>query len=400
MKSGGGRAWLLLAIWLAFLNYAGAAEQEFRFKNADAQSVVLMGEFNGWKGQPMTKGSDGVWTTKVSLGAGTYGYKFLVNGTDWILDPENSKKKTLEGVDNSAIEISEQGSAAAPTPRPALSPTATVTRLTTSSSLSSLPTPKTTLNVTPGEILILEVPLCDKRRAEAVKDGNPKLAHAKVGLAVPQAFDPQKSWPILVVCNTEAYSNIDSMRQFKEAALAEGWMTLAADAVEAEKDKEGGNRWPCAAAAFDYLTAAWPAIKDWPVASGGMSGGGKNGAFLAAELAREHHRLIGMLMMGCNQDMASVAYRKSSPPNFLNAAVFLSSGKADKIATPEDHESVKNSLKATGFSKVRLENFDGAHDIHQPHIGEALRWFIAQSGTSSASPTPRKSDLDNFFKKK
>jgi hypothetical protein len=58
-----------------------------------------------------------------------------------------------------------------------------------------------------------------------------------------------------------------------------------------------------------------------------MSGGGKNSAFLAADLAREHHRIIGMLMMSCNQDMATVAYRKSAPPGFLSTAVFRSSGK-------------------------------------------------------------------------
>jgi predicted esterase len=129
-----------------------------------------------------------------------------------------------------------------------------------------------------------------------------------------------------------------------------------------------------------------------------MSGGAKNSAFLAANLAREHHRIVGMLMMGCNQDMATVAYRKSAPPNFLSAAVFLSSGKSDKIATPEQHEYVKNSLRGTGFQKVRLESFDGAHDIYQPHIGEALRWFVAESAKSS--PGRRESDFDKFFKKK
>jgi predicted esterase len=131
-----------------------------------------------------------------------------------------------------------------------------------------------------------------------------------------------------------------------------------------------------------------------------MSGGGKNGAFLAANLAREHHRVIGMLMMGCNQDMASVAYRHSAPPNFLAAAVFLSSGKNDKIATPAQHEDVKNSLRATGFQKVRLESFDGAHDIYQLHIGEALRWFAAQSGRSAPAAAKGQSDFDKFFKKK
>ncbi len=387
---------LFLASWFALLRCVQAAEQEFHLKNTDAQSVMLMGEFNGWKGQPMTKGSDGIWTAKVSLGAGTYGYKFFVNGTDWILDPENSKKKSIDGVENSAIEVAEQSSAP---PRPALAPGPTSPTLA-SSPVSSLPATKVSLNVAPGEILIIEVPLSEKRRAEAVKDGNAKLAHAKMALAVPPGFDAQKSWPILIVCNTEAYSDIDSMRQFKDAAPAEGWVALAADAVEAEKDKEGSNRWPCIAAAFDYLNTAWPGIKDWPVASAGMSGGGKNGAFLAAELAREHHRLIGMLMMGCNQDMASVAYRKSAPPNFLNAAIFLSSGKSDKIATPEQHEYVKNSLKGTGFYKVRLENFDGAHDIYQPHIGEALRWFVGQAGQTSPTPSPGNSDFDKFFKKK
>lgn len=71
-----------------------------------------MGEFNGWRGQSMTKGSDGTWTTKVTLPTGTHGYKFLVNGSDWVLDPENAKRKTVEGVENSAMEVKETGSAA------------------------------------------------------------------------------------------------------------------------------------------------------------------------------------------------------------------------------------------------------------------------------------------------
>jgi hypothetical protein len=126
---------------------------------------------------------------------------------------------------------------------------------------------------------------------------------------------------------------------------------MAADAVEAEKNKEGGSRWPTIAAAFDYITVAWPAAKDWIIATGGMSGGGKNSAFLAADLAREHHRIIGMLMMGCNQDMASVAFHKSAPPPFLGVPIFLSSGTSDTIATPGQHEAVKNSLKSTGFQR-------------------------------------------------
>ena len=221
--------------------------------------------------------------------------------------------------------------------------------------------------------------------------------HARVAIAVPPGFDPQKTWPVLVVSNTETYSNIDSLRQFKDAANDAGWVVLAADAVEADKDKEGSWRYPCAGAAFDYLTNAWPGSQNWPVACGGMSGGAKNSALLAGELGREHHRIIGLLMMGCNQDMATVALHKYAPPNFLQAAVFLSSGKSDTIATPRQTEYVKNSLHGSGFMKLRLETFDGGHDIYQPHIGEALRWFAAQ-GSPNPSATPRKSDLDSFKK--
>lgn|SRR6266480_5699002 len=84
---------------------ATAGEQEFRYKAPGANSVELMGEWNGWKAVPMTKGDDGVWTAKVSLSTGTHAYKFLVNGTDWVFDPENSNRKTVDGVENSAIEI-------------------------------------------------------------------------------------------------------------------------------------------------------------------------------------------------------------------------------------------------------------------------------------------------------
>jgi dienelactone hydrolase len=396
---------LLLLVGCAFFFALGASakDQEFRFEKADAQSVGLAGEFNNWKAQAMTKESDGVWIVTVSLSPGTYGYKFLVNGSDWVFDPKNPNRKTVDGIENSVIDVTVDTATSTiprPTSIPARTPLPAAARsLPSSPTATSTNTPSAaSLSPTPGEILRLEVPLSEKRRAEAAKDGNSRLAHAKMAIAVPQNFDPQKSWPVLVISNTEAYSNIDSMQQFKQAALDEGWVIMAADAVEAEKNKEGGSRWPTIAAAFDYITGAWPAAKDWLVATGGMSGGAKNSAFLAADLAREHHRMIGMLMMGCNQDMASVAFHKSAPPAFLGVPIFLSSGTSDTIASPGQHEAVKNSLKATGFQKVRLESHAGGHDIFQPHINEALRWFTAEANKSA--PTGPQSDFDKFFKKK
>jgi 1,4-alpha-glucan branching enzyme len=84
---------------------ANADDHEFKYKAPDATSVELMCENNGWKAVPMTKGEEGIWSTKVTLSPGTYAYKFLVNGKDWVFDPDNSAKKSVDGNENSAVEI-------------------------------------------------------------------------------------------------------------------------------------------------------------------------------------------------------------------------------------------------------------------------------------------------------
>ena len=103
------RTWLTIFLCCAAVILASqsafAKEHEFKYKAPSASSVELMCEHNGWKGVPMTKNSDGVWTVKVDLPSGTHAYKFLVDGKDWVFDPDNSKKKTVDGSENSAVEI-------------------------------------------------------------------------------------------------------------------------------------------------------------------------------------------------------------------------------------------------------------------------------------------------------
>lgn len=63
--------------------------QTFRFTDADAMSVLLVGDFTHWQTQPipMRKGNDGVWTATVNLPPGTHTYRFIVDG-EWRDDPE------------------------------------------------------------------------------------------------------------------------------------------------------------------------------------------------------------------------------------------------------------------------------------------------------------------------
>jgi hypothetical protein len=121
---------------------------------------------------------------------------------------------------------------------------------------------------------------------------------------------------------------------------------------------------------------------------------------MAGRFANTQYKIIGMLMGGCNEDMATMSLREDHPPfgAFVNIPIYLSSGTDDRIATPEAHKEVMRSMKASGFRNVRLETYAGAHDPYSPHTTEALNWFIAES--SKGSPEARGSDFDKFFKKK
>ncbi|MBU3666335.1 MAG: hypothetical protein FGM15_10745 [Chthoniobacterales bacterium] len=88
-----------------------AVEQTFRYEDAAASKVEIAGEFNDWKAAPMESSADGVWSITLDLPAGTYGYKFLVNGDAWMLDPANPDRKEVDGNENSAVTVGEGAAA-------------------------------------------------------------------------------------------------------------------------------------------------------------------------------------------------------------------------------------------------------------------------------------------------
>ncbi|MEZ0227000.1 MAG: hypothetical protein ACAI25_00120, partial [Planctomycetota bacterium] len=64
----------------------------FRIKPATAPSKVsVAGSFNEWNKDttPCAAGPDGVWEATVRMKAGKFTYKFVLNGSEWILDPAN-----------------------------------------------------------------------------------------------------------------------------------------------------------------------------------------------------------------------------------------------------------------------------------------------------------------------
>jgi 1,4-alpha-glucan branching enzyme len=83
------------------------SEVEFELEDEEATKVSLVGTFNDWKKQanPMKK-EDGVWKCTLNLKPGKYEYQFVINETDWVVDPksEDNVKNKYEGM-NSVIEV-------------------------------------------------------------------------------------------------------------------------------------------------------------------------------------------------------------------------------------------------------------------------------------------------------
>ena len=70
----------------------------FNYANANATKVEVFGNFNDWSGGiEMTKEGN-VFTYTMELPNGEYEYKFVVDGTEWILDPANSNQKNGNNV--------------------------------------------------------------------------------------------------------------------------------------------------------------------------------------------------------------------------------------------------------------------------------------------------------------
>ena len=74
----------------------------------DAQSVTIVGDFNGWDPSrtPLERRDGGVWSTTIALSPGRYHYMFLVDGRQWVADPL-AAETSLDGfgAQNSVLNV-------------------------------------------------------------------------------------------------------------------------------------------------------------------------------------------------------------------------------------------------------------------------------------------------------
>jgi len=86
----------------------GARPVVFRLKAAEARKVNLAGSFNDWNANAleMSKTSSGDFVTTLPLAPGKYEYKFVLDGSEWIADPNNpAEAEDNHGGKNSVLNV-------------------------------------------------------------------------------------------------------------------------------------------------------------------------------------------------------------------------------------------------------------------------------------------------------
>ena len=249
--------------------------------------------------------------------------------------------------------------------------------------------------IPPAKQTTFRAPLDDEAQKILKKEGNP-AAEAVVGLWLPPDFDPAKAWNVLLVSATADSSSVNSIFMYQASARdSGGWIVLAADGPEAPPKGDTTEwRWQMARAGLLALEAAWPAARQWPVATAGFSGGAKRSGLLGALLCADDRTVVGMYMGGCNEDMASAGLKEYRPngPAFRKVPIYLSTGDQDSVATLAAANRVRNSMESSGFREVRSETYSGGHTADAAQITEALNWFKElQAERAPAGPgTPRR----------
>jgi hypothetical protein len=99
------------------IRFSAAAESEgavlFLMPAPGAQSVTVVGNFNGWDATPLSdKDGDGIWTASISLPPGRYEYAFVVDGRWWGQDPLADEYVRSFGEYNSVRYVGRAGDGA------------------------------------------------------------------------------------------------------------------------------------------------------------------------------------------------------------------------------------------------------------------------------------------------
>ena len=80
----------------------------YSYQDLTALSVAVVGSFNHWDptiNRLSGPDASGAWTTLISLPPGRYEYRFVINDTNWVLDPSALSIDDGMGERNSIVDV-------------------------------------------------------------------------------------------------------------------------------------------------------------------------------------------------------------------------------------------------------------------------------------------------------
>jgi len=422
-----------LIVALVLSTAAPAVEHTFRLETEGAQSVAVAGEFNDWNPHPMDQVAENAWQCSLELEPGEYGYKFVIDGDRWLMDPANEVTKVVDGVENSSVALQ------APEPSPdtdCRTWTAAASGRTLEATLVGVESGKATLKSADGvEFRIAVSALAEEDRdlvaswlrarteepapvkpsQEAPKPAGPfrddlptgeKLTFTipmktplrfdgsrykpkddpqgmvEFGLALPKDFDPQRSdYFIAVISQTVDgdASSVGHMNAYYQAALRRGWICLAADRAGGEEARKAWSpitrRWMVLAQVLEEMHQAWPQSEKWKYATMGFSGGAGYANYLGARLAAERYKLVGIWQGGSAYTDRHFPATLTPSRRFYRARYAMSWGRHDTVCS-RDLMMYAYRWAQPRFRDFMYEEYDGGHEPYEPHIENALAWFM------------------------
>lgn len=85
---------------------------QFRLEAPDAREVAIAGTFTGWEPREVLRETEpGVWSALIPLRPGVHDYAFVVDGEEWVADPNAMHVADSFGGTNSRISLPPPGSA-------------------------------------------------------------------------------------------------------------------------------------------------------------------------------------------------------------------------------------------------------------------------------------------------
>jgi len=92
--------------------------------------------------------------------------------------------------------------------------------------------------------------------------------------------------------------------------------------------------------------------------------------------------VVGLFLAGCNEDKTDGARSETrfKRGGTRKVRVYISNGKADTISTVAHAEALEKSIKGGSYGDVRLELFEGGHEMNREEFTKALEWFAESQG--------------------